>query len=240
MRDVNYMKKRIIIIMILISSISMSQEIEFKYLNPNLSINDRIEDLLSRMTLREKVGQMDQFLAPGFVENEPWGGDVETTTQLLKGGLIGSFLFVRDVSEANEIQRIAENTRLKIPVLIGIDAIHGHALYYGATIFPTEVGLASTWNPNIAKNVAKITAKEMRLTGYHWTFSPNVDIVRDPRWGRSGETFGEDSYLVSEMGVAMIKGYQGTTLSSANSVLACAKHFVAGGQPGNGINFSPM
>lgn len=234
------MNKISLIILVLTSSFIICQEKEPNYLNPNLSTNERIDDLLSRMTLREKVGQMDQFLAPSFVDKAPWGGDVEKTKQLLKDGLIGSLLFVTSVKEANEIQRIAEQTKLKIPVLIGIDAIHGHALYSGATVFPTEVGLAATWNPKIVKRAAEITAEEMRLTGYHWTFSPNIDIVRDPRWGRSGETFGEDSYLVAEMGVAMIKGYQGTSLQNKNSVLACAKHFVAGGQPGNGINFSPM
>ncbi len=227
------------------------------YLDAKVPMEQRVEDLLSKMTLAEKVGQMSQYVGLFHLKksadlNTPIdmmaddanafypGLSGKDLYDLIKTGNIGSFLHVLTAKEANELQKAAQQTRLKIPLLIGIDAIHGNALYEGATVYPTPLSLASTWDPGLVRKVAQQTAREMRATGSHWAFSPNVDVARDPRWGRVGETFGEDPYLVSAMGVAMVKGLQGEGLSKPDNVLACIKHFVAGSEPVNGLNASPM
>jgi beta-glucosidase len=157
---------------------------------------------------------------------------------MVRKGEIGSFLHVKNVKEANALPKLAMESRLKIPLLIGIDAIHGHAHILGATVYPTQLSLSSTWDDDLLYEVAKETAQEVRATGMHWTFSPNVEVARDPRWGRTGETFGEDPLLISRMGVAFTKGYQGDF--GPENILACAKHFVGGGEPFNGTNAAPI
>ena len=225
------------------------------YKGSNASVDDRVEALMAQMTLEEKIGQMCQYVAPLHIEeskkrikgeelihNDQWGlypgMSSDSLRDLVKTGEIGSFLHVKDAKEANELQRLASESRLQIPLLIGIDAIHGHAMISGSTVYPTQLGLSSTWDNELLYRVAKATAKEVRATGMHWTFSPNVDVARDPRWGRVGETFGEDPYMVSQMGVAFTKGYQGDL--GSDNVLACAKHYIAGSEPYNGTNASPM
>ena len=218
-------------------------------------INSKVEELMAKMTLEEKIGQMCQYVAiehiretkkrmngENLIEDDQAGMypgmSIEELKQLVRDGKVGSFLHVKDAREANELQELAMQSRLKIPLLIGIDAIHGHALIEGSTVFPTQLGLSSTWDNELIYNVAKATAKEVRATGMHWTFSPNVEVARDPRWGRSGETFGEDPFMVAEMGAAFTKGYQGNF--GDDNILACAKHFIAGSEPVNGTNASPM
>jgi len=226
------------------------------YLNKNKPVKQRVDDLLQRMTLEEKVAQMCQYVgldhmkqaeqnlskeemeksdAHGFYPGLH-SSDVE---ELVKQGLIGSFLHVVDVKEANYLQTLAQQSRLKIPLLIGIDAIHGTALVDGATVYPTPIGLASTWDTALVKKMSLETAKEMRATGAAWTFTPNVDVAREARWGRVGETFGEDPYLVAEMGVAMIEGLQNTAHPDSFNVIACAKHLIAGSESVNGLNGAP-
>ena len=217
------------------------------YLNSQLPSSQRVELLLKQMTLEEKIGQMCQYVGEATL-NTAGNKDEEVNyvvgigerAQLIKEGKIGSFLKVPTYKEANFLQKLAEESRLKIPQLIANDAIHGHGMYEGATtIFPSEISMASSFDTRLAYKVAECTAREMRATGNHWTFSPNIDVVRDPRWGRFGETFGEDPYLVGMMGKAMIEGYQGKDFSGPNQVLACAKHFIAGGIPINGLNGAP-
>lgn len=252
------MKRNITLIIALIISININAK-PLPYLQADLSIDKRLEDLMNRMNLEDKVGQMCQYVGlehmrhveeirrtEGVDETSDAFGFYKGMTSkdveaLVKRGLIGSFLHVADYQEANDLQKLANKSPLKIPLLIAVDAIHGHGLYMpGATVFPTPIGLSSTWDLELVEEVARVTAKEMRATGYHWTFSPNVDVARDPRWGRVGETAGEDPYLVSLMGAAMVKGYQGENFSDPNHVIACAKHFIAGSQPLRGLNFSPM
>ena len=120
---------------------------------------------------------------------------------------------------------LAEQTRLGIPLLTADDCIHGHSFWPGATIFPTQLGMACTWDPELVEQAARVTAVEVAATGLHWTFSPVLCIARDLRWGRVGETFGEDPHLIGELGAAMIRGYQGDGLTDPTAVLACAKHF---------------
>jgi beta-glucosidase len=182
------------------------------YKDPRRSVEARVADLLKRMTVEEKIGQMCQV--NGHKEPDPWVTERS----------IGSFLHI--IGEpAVRLQRMAEKTRLGIPLIFGIDAIHGHALWNGATVFPTQLAMSSAWNPELLETVGRITAREMAVTGMHWTFSPVLCIARDLRWGRVDETFGEDPYLIGELASAMARGYQGKDLKDPESVLACAKHY---------------
>ncbi len=241
----------------LITAATMTLTVSAKtpiYKNPKAPIEQRVNDLLNRMTLEEKVGQMNQFVGlehirensktmsaadlatntasafyPGITEK-----DVENWT---KKGLIGSFLHVLTLEEANELQRLNMRSRLKIPLIIGIDAIHGNAKCQNNTVYPTNIGLASSFDIDMAYKIARQTALEMRAMNMHWTFNPNIEVARDPRWGRCGETYGEDTYLVTQMGIATVKGYQ-RNLNTDQDVLACIKHF-CGGTPVNGTNGAP-
>jgi beta-glucosidase len=225
------------------------------YQNPKATVEERVNDLLSRMTLEEKIGQMNQFVGIEHIKTAEANLTAEqlknntasafypgfSTTDLenlTKEGLVGSFLHVLTIQEANYLQSLAMQSRLKIPVIFGIDAIHGNANAPDNTVYPTNIGLASSFDTEMAYKIARQTAKEMRSMNMHWTFNPNVEVARDPRWGRVGETFGEDPHLVTQMGIQTVKGYQGD-LNSENDVLACIKHFVAGSEPINGTNGSP-
>jgi len=187
------------------------------YEDPTLTSGQRAKDLLSRMTLEEKIGQMCQV--DGRFDPEMWISERH----------IGSFLHVTG-DEPIRLQKLASQTRLGIPLLFGIDAIHGHAFQSGATVFPSQLAMASGWSPELLEKAAGITAKEVILTGLHWTFSPVLCIGRDTRWGRIDETFGEDPYLVGMLASAMIRGYQGRSLGDPYSIIACAKHFAAYGE----------
>lgn len=187
------------------------------YKNPDYTPGQRTSDLLSRMTLEEKVGQMCQV--DGRTEAEAWIFERH----------IGSFLHVTG-EEPLRLQKLASMTRLGIPLLFGIDAVHGHAFQSGAAVFPSPLGMASSWNADLLEEAARITAKEVITTGLHWTFSPLLCLGRDTRWGRIGETFGEDPCLTGILAAAMIRGYQGNDLKEPYSILACAKHFAAYGE----------
>jgi beta-glucosidase len=182
------------------------------YRDPALPVVRRVDDLLSRMTLAEKVGQM--LMLNG--QNEP--------ERLVEQMQPGAMLHILN-AELTLAMDASARTRLGIPLLIGEDGIHGHSFHPGATIFPTQLGLACSFDPELCEAVARVTAREMATTGAHWTFSPVLCLARDLRWGRVGETFGEDPFLIGELGVAMIRGYQGKGLDDPESVLACAKHF---------------
>ena len=224
------------------------------YKDASAPVVKRVEDLLARMTLEEKVGQMNQFVGLEHIrKNEASlteeelknntaqafypGITADTVARWTVEGKVGSFLHVVTLDEANELQALAMQSRLQIPVIFGIDAIHGNANAPDNTVYPTNIGLASSFNLAMARRIARQTALEMRAMNMHWTFNPNVEVARDARWGRCGETFGEDPYLVSKMGAETVLGYQGDM--GSDDVLACIKHFVGGGQPANGTNGSP-
>lgn len=226
------------------------------YKNPKLTIAQRTDDLLSRMTLAEKIAQMCQYvglehikkaekrLSQQQLKNNDASGfypglGIKGVEKMVEEGMIGSFLHVVTAKEANYLQNLAKKSRLQIPLLIGIDAIHGNGMVEGSTIYPSPIGLASTWDTMLVQKTAEYTAIEMRETGMHWAFSPNLDVARDARWGRVGETYGEDPYLVSAMGIAVIKGLQGDKQTLQQNVLACAKHLIAGSEPVNGLNKAP-
>ncbi len=187
----------------------------------NEAIQLRVEELLHKMTLEEKVAQMIQipYTVVGREESLRWA----------KLGA-GSFLHVLG-DDAREVQKTAiESSRLGIPVIFGIDAIHGHGLKHEATIFPTQLAAACSWNPDVAEEMGRVTAREVASDGLHWTFSPVLCLGRDTRWGRVNETFGEDPYLAGELGAAIIRGYQGDSLDAPDSILACAKHYIGYGE----------
>lgn len=247
------MKIRVLFYVFLsLSFLSCLKKSEPIYLNSSYSDNERLEDLISRMTIEEKVGQMCQLVGLNQLSNKIDSFDIkrilnDNSKAFYKGftkkdiakmvidGKVGSFLHVLDFKEANYLQRLAMNSRLKIPLIIGIDAIHGNGMVSGSTIYPSPISISATFSDSLSCEIGKQTAMEMRATGSHWAFTPNIDVLRDPRWGRVGETFGEDPKLVSNMGYNMIKGLQ-----LENNVIACAKHFIAGSEPVNGLNFSPM
>ena len=250
--------KLLLITFLTVFYISAQEDSSYKlYLDSSKSHIDRLNDLMSRMTLEDKVYQMNQFvgldhmrkaekdLSPeDLVNNDAQGfykgvfsNDVMKMTQ---EGKIGSFLHVLTAEEGNLLQELANESRLKIPILIGIDAIHGNALFSGATVYPSPITLASTWSDEFLFDVGRQTALEMRATGSHWAFTPNIDVLRDPRWGRVGETFGEDPFMVGNLGASMINGFQLNDFTGTNKVIACAKHMIAGSEPINGLNASPM
>jgi beta-glucosidase len=182
------------------------------YKDPVVPLTARVKDLLSQMTLPEKVGQMLQLDARGDLDD------------LVCGMLVGSLLHASP-KRMLEARALVDTTRLRIPLLMADDCIHGHSFWPGATIFPTQLGMACTWDPNLVERGARAAATEIAATGLHWTFSPVLCIARDLRWGRVNETFGEDPHLIGELGVAMIRGYQGDGLLDRTAVLATAKHF---------------
>lgn len=182
------------------------------YRNAALTVEERVNDLLSRMTLEEKVGQLMMCDARG--ENLSFINTIQP----------GSILHILG-EKVNRAMDLAAKNRLGIPLLVGEDGIHGHSFWKGATIFPTQLALAASWNPELIEQVGRVTAEEMAPTGIHWTFSPVLCLTRDLRWGRVGETFGEDPYLIGEFGAALIKGYQGKGLDDPTAVLATAKHY---------------
>ena len=195
--------------------------------NDPAGVEQRAQELLAQMTLAEKVGQMSQVNV----------GDSNIHDDLADGirnGRVGSVLNVVDVDVINELQRIAvEESRLGIPLLVGRDVIHGFK-----TIMPIPLGQAATWNPDIVREGAHVAALEASTSGVNWTFAPMIDIARDPRWGRIAESLGEDPYLASVLGAAMVAGLQGDDLSRIGTIAACAKHFAGYGASESGRDYA--
>lgn len=191
------------------------------------SIEQRVKDLLGRMTLVEKIGQMNQLNADGPAV-------VDQLRHPIQAGHVGSVLNEVDVVIVNELQRIAvEESRLGIPLLVGRDVIHGFS-----TVMPIPLGQAATWDPRIVRAGARVAAVEAAARGVNWTFAPMMDLTRDPRWGRIAESLGEDACLASAMAVAMVQGFQGDDLSDAGSIAACAKHFAGYGAVESGRDYA--
>ncbi|MET8152085.1 glycoside hydrolase family 3 N-terminal domain-containing protein [Actinoplanes sp. NPDC049668] len=182
------------------------------YRDPSLSVEQRVDDLLGRMNLAEKVGQMLQLDARQDLKDS-----VSTR-------LAGSILHASPKRMLEAVD-LAAGTRLGIPLITAEDCIHGHGFWPGATVFPTQLAMAASWDAELVERVARVTAVEVSATGIHWTFSPVLCIARDLRWGRLDETFGEDPFLIGELGAAMVRGYQGRGLDDPTAILASAKHF---------------
>ena len=224
------------------------------YRNPKLPLEQRVADLLSRMTLEEKIAQLTSAMERSVSASDPKSSLVdakgmfqpERATALIKDGIgqisrPSGMRGPRQMAEfTNSIQKWAkENTRLGIPVLFHEECLHGHAAVKG-TSFPQAIALASTWDPEIVEDVFSATANEVRARGSHQCLTPVLDVARDPRWGRTEETYGEDPYLASRIGVAAVKGFQGTgPYIDKSHVIATAKHFAVHGQPEGGANVGP-
>lgn len=200
-------------------------------------INTKVEALLQKMTLEEKVGQMNQYngfwdvTGPG-----PTDGNAKLKYEHLKSGLVGSMLNVRGTKDVRAVQKIAvEETRLGIPLIIGFDVIHGYK-----TLSPIPLAEAASWDLEAIKSSAAVAASEASASGINWTFGPMVDISRDPRWGRVMEGGGEDPFLGSEIARARVTGFQGTDLSSPSTIAACAKHFAAYGFSQSGKEYNTV
>jgi len=207
------MKKSILLIGLL-SSVAVAQQAT--------DYSSKVDSLLQLMTIEDKIGQTVQF-SGGWDVTGPTVSDVNE--DLVKSGQIGSFLNLVTAKATKDIQKLAvEESRLGIPLLIGYDVIHGYK-----TIFPINLGLSSSWNPELVELTAQKAAEEAAAEGIHWTFSPMVDVARDPRWGRISEGSGEDVYLGKKLAEAYVRGYQGDDLSLPTTIAACMKHFVGYG-----------
>lgn len=207
-------------------------------------ISERVESLLSQMTIEEKAGQLTQyFYFGGLPDPEPGSPSVFFPSQMrafveekASTGGVGSVLFVRDAQELNKLQKLTvEGHRLGIPLLVGYDVIHGFK-----TIFPMPLAVAASFDPEVAERGQSIAAKEARSIGIHWTFAPMVDIARDSRWGRIIESAGEDPFLGAAMAAAQVRGFQGRDLASGDSVLAGPKHFAAYGASLGGRDYDEV
>ncbi len=205
---------------------------------PHSSLNNsvtekKIDALLHKMTLEEKVGQLVQYSA-----GQPTGPGTGRTDydDMIEKGQVGALFNITKASEANAFQRVArEKSRLRIPLVFGLDVIHGYR-----TEFPIPLGLASTWEPELVQQAARVAAREASASGIRWAFSPMLDISRDARWGRMAEGFGEDTYLDAAMARAYVLGYQGEQLSAPDSVAACPKHYVGYGAAEGGRDYNSV
>ncbi len=197
------------------------------------SIDQRVEELLQKMTLEEKIGQLNQYTGDNTVTGPLTINP--NKQQEIKEGKIGSMLNVIGWKYTRQYQELAMQSRLKIPLLFGLDVIHGHK-----TTFPLPLAEAASWDLKAMELSARIAAVEAAASGIHWTFAPMVDVSRDPRWGRVMEGAGEDTYLGSKIAYARVKGFQGNKLGDLDAVMACAKHFVAYGAASGGRDYNSV
>jgi len=216
------------------------------------AIDKKVDAMVAKMTLEEKVGQMTQLTIDDVLDKtastaDNWVIDDTKLKEALLKYHIGSLLNVSGGAVSRKmwyklishIQQVAMQSRLKIPVIYGIDAMHGENYTTGATLFPQEIGMAATFNPDLAFHEGEITAYETRASYIPWNFSPVLDLGRNPLWPRIYETFGEDPYLAKTMGANVIKGYQGTDLSDKYKVAGCMKHYLGYSFPLDGKDRTP-
>jgi beta-glucosidase len=224
-----YMKRSLLLVYLLVATTtSFAQKTKKETTKEQF-----VTALMAKMTLQEKLGQL----------NLPTSGDITTgqanssnIAKNIEQGKVGGLFNIKSVQKIKEVQKIAvEKSRLKIPLLFGMDVIHGYE-----TTFPIPLGLSCTWDMDLVKRSAQIAAQEASADGINWTFSPMVDISRDPRWGRVSEGSGEDKYLGSQIAKAMVQGYQGTDLSKNNTILSCVKHFALYGAPEAGREYNTV
>jgi len=227
------MKIKLIILLVGFSLFGYSQKKGAKKTVKIKSKAEFVAELMAKMTVDEKIGQL----------NLPTSGDITTgaanssnVAKNIEEGKVGGLFNIKSVKKIKEVQKVAvEKSRLKIPLLFGMDVIHGYE-----TTFPIPLGLSSTWDMELIKRTAQIAAKEASADGINWTFSPMVDVSRDPRWGRVSEGSGEDPFLGSQIAKAMVQGYQGDDLSKNNTILSCVKHFALYGAPEAGRDYNTV
>lgn len=202
----------------LISSLYVFSADYVLYKDSKASVENRVNDLIARMTLEEKILQLNQFTI-GMNTNV---NNIEQEARKIPDGIGSLIFFSSDPKLRNRIQKSTiENTRLGIPILFAFDVIHGFR-----SVYPISLGSACSWNPQLLTNACHYAAKEAKMSGIDWTFSPMIDVARDPRWGRVSEGYGEDPYVNSVFGKACVEGYQGKSLSDEYSIAACLKHYV--------------
>ncbi len=218
------MKKTLALLLGYIVSFSVSAQ----------SINQKVDDLLKKMTLEEKIGQLNQYTGFQFATG-PQNPNSASILKEIKEGKVGSMLNVMGTKETTQFQKLALQSRLKIPLLFGLDVIHGYK-----TTFPIPLAESCSWDLGMMEKSARVAATEASASGIHWTFAPMVDIARDARWGRIMEGAGEDTYLGSEIAKARVKGFQGEKLGELNSIMACAKHFAAYGAAVGGRDYNSV
>jgi beta-glucosidase len=221
----------------------------FSWSQSKPEIDKKVSELLSKMTIEEKIGQMTQITVTNFEDKgKPGVLNKSKLIEAIQNYHIGSILNVPNPGAQTpkqwnavltEISNEANKTRLKIPVLYGIDAIHGSSYTAGATLFPQQIGIAATFNTAIAKNEAEISAYETRASSIPWVFSPDLDLPRNPSWSRMWESFGEDAYLSSQMGASFVEGFQGNDVGSKFNVASCMKHFIGYGSTTTGKDRTP-
>lgn len=195
------------------------------------SLDQRVDSVMALMTLEEKIGQLNLPTAGDFVTGQASSSDI---AKKIEQGLVGGLFNIKTATRIKEVQRIAvEKSRLKIPLLFGMDVIHGYE-----SVFPIPLGLSCSWDMKLIEQSARIAAQEASAEGINWTFSPMVDLARDPRWGRVAEGSGEDPYLGSMIAQAMVRGYQGNDLSANNTIMACVKHYALYGAAEAGRDYN--
>ena len=200
---------------------------------PKTDMKTFIDDLMGKMTLEEKIGQLNLPVSGDIVTGQAKSSNV---AEKIKKGQVGGLFNLKGAAQIREIQKVAvEQSRLKIPLIFGMDVIHGYE-----TIFPIPLSLSWTWNMDAIRQSARVAAQEATADGIAWTFSPMLDISRDPRWGRMSEGNGEDPYLGAEIARAMVKGYQGDDLAANNTMMACVKHFALYGAPDAGRDYNTV
>lgn len=210
---------------ILLSIVSMAQNAK------DAKMHQFVNSLMSKMTLEEKLGQLNLPASSDFVTGAVSSSDI---AEKVKAGKVGGVFNIRSVTKIKELQEFAvNNTRLHIPLLFGMDVIHGYR-----TIFPIPLGMSATWDMGLIERSAQIAASEASADGIQWTFSPMVDLTRDPRWGRTSEGNGEDAFLSSAIAKAMIHGYQGDDLSAPNTIMSCVKHYALYGAAEGGRDYN--
>lgn len=197
------------------------------------TIEQRVDSVMRLMTLAEKIGQLNQY--SGREVTGPASDRKNYLLNDIKSGMVGSMLNVKGVKDTREIQSIALQSRLKIPLLFSLDVIHGYK-----TVFPIPLAESASWDLSIIRRTAEVAAEESAASGIHWTFAPMVDIARDPRWGRVMEGAGEDTYLGSQIAKARVLGFQGDKLGAVDRIMACAKHFAAYGASMAGRDYNPV
>ncbi|UKM64510.1 glycoside hydrolase family 3 C-terminal domain-containing protein [Flavobacteriaceae bacterium GSB9] len=234
------MKKITIAIVFVLSVCQLGFAQKYSYQDVNLPVEDRLKDLLSRMSLEEKVRQMDMYKGEHFKDGEDFS---KAKTKAKIGDLgVGAIhdIYPRSAKMINDLQKnVIKNNRWGIPALIMCEMLHGY-LDEGSTAFPMNIGLGATWDKALMEKVGRVIGSEARAHGMHFGLGPVLGIGREPRWGRVAETFGEDTYLAGELGLAMVKGMQGDTLASDQSIIAEPKHFAVHSYPQAGGNSSPV
>lgn len=235
------MKIRWLLIVLAFLSLSavVAQDEVLPYLNPDLPVEERVIDLLERMTLEEKIGQMT------LIEKDSIQPDAVTRYHIgaiLSGG--GGYPTGNNTVEGwtdmvHAYQDAALATRLAIPMIYGVDAVHGHSNLFGAVVFPHNIGLGAARNPQLVEEIGRVTAREMIATGIYWNYAPVLAVPRDIRWGRTYEGYGENTDLVTELSAAMLRGLQGDDLAAGDTVLGTPKHFVGDGGTAYGTSPQP-